>query len=160
MNAAHLGISSIVGALLLISIAAGSGSLMYTYVMNSSQALQQNPSNYSIFEIPTGGATGYSLRFYLLNLGKQQLILDGTEKVYVTTPNDVEYSFSEVSSSNNVITFGCSCMTNSTATVYLLPHQTIEFVLWSSFQFVPGDSYTVLLTLGDGSQTVATIMAH
>ena len=160
MNATHLGLGSIVGALLLISIAAGSGSIMYTYVMNSSQALQQSPTNYSIFEIPTGSATGYSLRFYLLNLGKQQIILDGTEKVYVTTPNGEEYTFSEVSAGNNVITFGCSCMTNSTTAVYLLPHQDIEFVLWSSFQFVPGDSYTILLALGDGSESVATIMAH
>lgn len=156
----HVAISTVLASLLLISATVSSGAIVYTYVMNSAQADQQAPSNFSIFEIPSGSAKGYSITFFLINLGKEQIIFDGSERVYLTTPDGGNYAFSQLSASGNQITFGCSCSKNSTGALYVLPRQTVEFVLWTSFALVPGYSYTVLVVLGDGSETVSTITAH
>ena len=133
--------------------------MIYTYAMTSTINLQQTTTNFSILEIPTGSASGYSIRFYVLNLGKEEITLNGAERVYVTLANQTKYEFAQIGVSYDQISFGCPCAAGN-GSLNLLPEQTVLFVVTTSFLAIPGYSYSILLVLGDGSETVATITAN
>ncbi|MDH2899711.1 MAG: hypothetical protein PXY39_01950 [archaeon] len=153
------GVSSVIATVLLITLAVAGGSMVYTYAMTSTVNLQQTPSNFSILEIPTGSASGNSIKFYVLNLGKQEITLNGAERVYVTLANQTKYEFAQTGISSEQVSFGCPCDA-ANGSLSLLPEQTVLFVVTTSFLTFPGYSYSILLVLGDGSETVATIIAN
>ena len=156
---AKRGISSVIATVLLITLAVAGGSMIYTYAMTSTVNLQQTPTNFSILEIPTGSASGNSIKFYVLNLGKQEITLNGAERVYVTLANQTKYEFAQTGVSSEQVSFGCPCdATNGSLSV--LPQQTVLFVVTTSFLMYPGYSYSILLVVGDGSETFATITAN
>ena len=156
---AKRGISSVLAVVLLITLAVAGGSMVYTYAMTSTINLQQTPTNFSILEIPTGSASGYSIRFYVLNLGKEEITLNGAERVYVTDANQTKYEFAQTGVSSNQVNFGCPCHAIN-GSLNLLPEQTVLFVVTTTFVTFPGYSYSILLAVGDGSETFASIPAN
>jgi hypothetical protein len=157
-------VASIIAALSLISVAIAGGSVLYSYTMSTSQNLEVTSPNFALLEIPTGSANATTIQFYLLNIGKQAVSMAGNEKVYVKTPDGDQYPFEQISIAGDQILLACSCKipANSgyASTVTLLPGETLSFLLELPFTTTKGYTYSILLVLGDGSETSATVVAN
>jgi hypothetical protein len=153
------GIGTLVATGLLIFVALAAGTAVYSFTLASTVNLQTNAPYLSVLDIPTGSASGDSIKFYVLNLGKQQASFDGNEKAMVTLPNQTQFAYSQVAVFSNEVAFGCGCNFVN-GTLELAPKHSILIMISTSFELVPGFSYSILLVLGDGSEAVTTITAQ
>ncbi len=157
-------VASIIAALSLISVAIAGGSVLYGYTMNTTQSLELTSPNFALLEIPTGSANATTIQFYLLNIGKQAISIDGNEKVYVKTPDGDQFPFGQIAIAADQIMLACSCKIAANSgyagTTTLLPGVTLSFLLELPFTTTKGYAYSILLVLGDGSETSATVVAN
>jgi hypothetical protein len=152
------GVSVVLGSMLMISLAVASGSLLYNYSISTVQSYEQPAPATSLLEVTTGTAIGMTIRFFVINLGKSDILLNGSDRVYVTTPNGSEYTFSQISAFAQETIFSSFASSNSTSIIFH-PSETVCFIVDTPFATSAGGSYSILLTLGDGSETISTIRA-